>query len=69
MFLKISQNSQEKHLCQSPQTCNFIKKEILAQVFFCQFCKIFKNIFFIEHVCATASGDCEMQKHFQKLIF
>ena len=28
---------------------NFIKKETLEQVFFCQFCEVFKNIFFIEH--------------------
>ena len=25
--------------------CNFIKKETLAQVFPCEFCEIFKNIF------------------------
>ena len=25
--------------------CNFIKKEALAQVFFCEFCEIFKNTF------------------------
>ena len=27
----------------------------LVQVFFCEFCKIFKNIFFTEHVQANAS--------------
>ena len=26
-------------------TCNFIKKETLAQVFFCEFCEISKNTF------------------------
>ena len=43
IFLKILQNSQEN-------TCgrvNFIKKETLAQVFSCEFCKIFKNTFFL----------------------
>ena len=30
--------------------CNFIKKETLAQVFSCEFCEIFKNTFFIEHL-------------------
>ena len=35
--------------------CNFIKKEILAQVFSCEFCEISKNTFFTEHVWATAS--------------
>ena len=34
---------------------NFVKKEALAQVFSCEFCEIFKNTFFTEHVWATAS--------------
>ena len=37
MFLKFSQNSSE--------TCNFIKKETLAQVLSCKFYKIFKKTF------------------------
>ena len=48
-----------KHLCQSPffkpQACNFIKKETPAEVFSREFCEISKNIFFIEHLWATAS--------------
>ena len=28
-----------------PQSCNFIKKETLAQVFSCKFCENFKNTF------------------------
>ena len=28
-----------------PEVCNFIKKEILAQMFSCEFCKISKNAF------------------------
>ena len=28
-----------------PEACNFIKKETLAQVFFCEFCEISKNTF------------------------
>ena len=35
--------------------CNFIKKETLAQVLSCEFCKISKNTFFTEHVWVTAS--------------
>ena len=35
-------------------SCNFIKKETLAQVVACEFCKITKNTFFIEHLQATA---------------
>ena len=33
-----------------PEACNFIKKETLAQVFFCEFCEISKNTFFTEHL-------------------
>ena len=42
-----------KRLCQSPffnknagGTCNFIKKETLAQAFSCEFCEISKNTLF-----------------------
>ena len=54
-----------KHLCQSlffnkvaglrPQTCNFIKKEPLAQVFCCEFCENSKNTLFTEHLWTSAS--------------
>ena len=33
-----------------PQACNFIKKETLAQVLSCEFCKISKNTFFTDPV-------------------
>ena len=36
-------------------SCNFIKNEIRAQVFSCEFCEISKNTFFTEHVWATVS--------------
>ena len=42
VFLKTSQSSHEKNLCQS---LFFNKKETLAQVFSCEFCDIFKNTF------------------------
>ena len=55
-----------KHLCKSlffdkvvglwGETCNFIKKETLAQVFSCEFCEISKNTFFTEHLRMTASA-------------
>ena len=35
---------------------NFTKKETLAQVFYSEFCKIFKNTIFTKHIWATASG-------------
>ena len=49
MMLKISQHSQENtcarvsFLIKMQAACNFIKKETLAQMFFCEFCKISKN--------------------------
>ena len=45
MFLRIS--------------CNFVKKEALAQVFSYEFCDIYKNIFFAEHLWETGSEDLE----------
>ena len=40
-----------------PEAYNFIKKETLAQVFSCEFFEISKNLFFTEHLRATASLD------------
>ena len=47
-----------KHLA-----CNFIKKETLAQVLSCEFCKISKNNFFTEPL-----GDCFCQYHLKRSI-
>ena len=50
VFLKISQNSREDTcIWASFLASNFIKKGTLAQVFSCEFCKIFKNTFTAEH--------------------
>ena len=38
--------------------CNFIKKEALAQVFSCEFCKVSKNTFLTEHLWKTVSKIC-----------
>ena len=46
MFLEFLHNS---------QACNFIKKEPLAQVFSCEFCKISKNTFFYRTLLTAAS--------------
>ena len=59
LFLEISQNSQE-NICARDSfliklQANFVKKESLAQIFFCGFCEISKNTFFTEHLRATAS--------------
>ena len=53
-----------KYLCQSLflnkvaglRPAILFKKETLAQVFSCEFCKISKNTFFTEHLLAAASG-------------
>ena len=44
-----------KDLRQSLLFNNFIEKETLARVLFCEFWKISKNTFSIEHLRATAS--------------
>ena len=52
VFLKISQNLQEKTPVEMayfqessrPEICNFLKKETLTQVFSCWFWKVFKSI-------------------------
>ena len=60
MSLEILQNSQENTYARASFKIDslkrdFIKKETLTQVFSCEFCKISKTIFFIEHLWATAS--------------
>ena len=47
VFSNNLQNSQEIHRLQA---CNFTRKETPTQVFSCEFCEIFKNIFFMEHL-------------------
>ena len=51
------QNSKE-NTCARPQVSNFIKKESLTQAFSYEFCKIFRNNFFTEHIQSTASEFC-----------
>ena len=60
IFLETSQNSQEKTCATVSfliklQTSNFVKKETPAQVFSCEFCEIYWNTFFTEHLRATVS--------------
>ena len=59
-FLKNLTKFTVKHLHQSFQSlisaCNFVQKETLAQVFSCEFCKMFKNTYFLEHFWTRASG-------------
>ena len=61
VFLKISQNSQENTCARvslliklQAWDSNLIK----TRMFFCEFCKIFKNTFFTEHLQTTDSVIC-----------
>ena len=63
LFLEISQNSQENTCARvyflmklQTQACKFIEKEALAQLLSCEFCEIFNNILFTEHLRTTASA-------------
>ena len=51
-------SSVDQNICESKrlEACNVIKKETPTSVFSCEFCEIFKNTFFIEHLWVTASG-------------
>ena len=51
VFLKISLNSQEGNCA----GVTFIKKEALAQVFSCEFCEIFQNIYLYRTPSVTDS--------------
>ena len=59
----MSQNSQENTCAKNSfliklqaSASNFIKKETLAQVFYCEFCEIFRNTFLYRTPLAAASA-------------
>ena len=55
-----------------PKACNVIKKESMAQVFSCEFCKISKNnTFFYKTplVAASAHADHKVTNVFQNIDF
>ena len=75
MILEISQKSEENTCTKVPlliklqaSACNFILKEILAQVFSCEFCEISKKSFLTEHLWATASGKTLFYRTFQSVL-
>ena len=73
VFLQISQNSQERTCARVSfliklQACNFIKRETLAQMFFCEFCEISKNSFFYRTPPLAASGGFLKYNCFGNLI-
>ena len=64
VFLEILQNSQE-NICarvsflikSQSRACSFIKKETLAQMFYCEFCKVSKNTFsYRTHTVAVSAS-------------
>ena len=56
----------EKKSC-SLRYATLIKKEILALVFWCEFCENFKNTYFAEHHRTTASGEQRMHPELQNM--
>ena len=57
-LLKVSQNSQENTsvgVFFKKEAGNFIKKETLTQMFSCEFCETFKNIYFYKTHLVAAS--------------
>ena len=64
-----------KHLCWSLffdkvadlKACNFIKKETLTQVLFCEICEIFKNTFFYRTPPLAASRNNIKKRHVYKM--
>ena len=55
MFLEILQNSQESNCSRASFKIKLQAGGSLAQSLSCEFCKISRNTFFIEHLRATAS--------------
>ena len=49
-------NSRQTLANHRPEACNFIKKETVAQVFSCEFCEIYKNIFYYRTPLLAAPG-------------
>ena len=62
----------EKHLRQSlffNKVVNFIKKEIQAQVFFCEFCEISKNTFSYRTPPVGVSETTKLMRNYEKLKY
>ena len=67
VFLETSQNSQENTCVKvsfliklQAETCNFSKKETLAQVFPCEFCEISKKTFSYRTPLVAASVETKI---------
>ena len=55
-WVKLVEDSLSKIWSDMVCLSNFIKKETVTQVFFCEFCKIFKNTFFYRTPLVAASA-------------
>ena len=68
--LKTFAKFKEKHLCQSLFLIK-LQAEAQAQMFSCEFSKIFNSSFFIEHLrlfCILNPGDCVWWRFLQKYL-
>ena len=69
VFLKILQYSQKTHVLESlcgPTSLLFYQKEIPTLIFSCEYCEIFKNTYFEEHLRTTASYFMKNNFYFMK---
>ena len=61
-YFSFDRSSRPEVFCKKISACNFIKKEILAQVFCCEFCEMIKNTFLCRTPLVAASViDTELQ--------
>ena len=51
-----------KHLYFRPQAYKFLQKETLAEVFYCEFCEIFKNPFLYRTALVATIKNSEFKK-------
>ena len=69
LTLCYSQNSGLEVLCNLSQACKVIWKKTLTQMCSCEFCKIFKNTFYIEHLRRLLLYSGTVWKVFQYGVF
>ena len=56
LYFKRMPNPKDLRRPVKTEACNIINKETPGQLFFFEFCKIFKNTFSVEHLRVTASA-------------
>ena len=69
MYMKMPVSGSLLNEVASVKICNFIEKEVPAQVFSCKTYKIAKNKLFSEHFQVTASGRTVLKmERFQRFL-